>query len=71
MIKCVTEKLGIDTGERFLPTSKELKFLVSGPLRDELFPPFQDFNVVSHYLMSNQQGVQTRLRKRGQNGNWR
>lgn len=71
MIECVCQKLSIDTGDRLLRTSRKLKFLVSGPLRDDLFPSFQDFNVVHHYLQSSGQRVQTRLRKRGQNGHWR
>lgn len=72
MIECVCQKLGIDTGDRLLRTSRKLKFLVSEPLPgDDLFPSFQDFNVVHHYLQTNGQRVQTRLRKRGQNGHWR
>lgn len=72
MIESVCQKLGIDTGDRLLRTSRKLKFLVSGPLSsDDQFPSFQDFNVVHHYLQSSGQRVQTRLRKRGQNGHWR
>lgn len=71
MIECVCQKLSIDTGDRLLRTSRKLKFLVSGPLDNSLFPSFQDFDVVHHYLQSSGQRVQTRLRKRGQNGHWR
>lgn len=71
MIECVCQKLSIDTGDRLLRTSRKLKFLVSGTLRDDMFPSFQDFNVVHHYLQSSGQRAQTRLRKRGQNGHWR
>lgn len=72
MIESVCQKLGIDTGDRLLRTSRKLKFLVSGPLPSEdQFPSFQDFNVVHHYLQSSGQRAQTRLRKRGQNGYWR
>jgi hypothetical protein len=70
MIECVCQKLSIDTGDRLLRTSRKLKFLVSGPLSDIQFPSFQDFNVVHHYLQTSGQRVQTRLRKRGQNGHW-
>lgn len=71
MIECVCQKLSIDTGDRLLRTSRKVKFLVSGPLPgDDQFPSFQDFNVVHHYLQSSGQRVQTRLRKRGQNGHW-
>jgi predicted ATPase len=70
MIECVCQKLGIDTGDRLLKTSKKLKFLVSGPLPDaSAFPSFQDFNVVHHYLQSIGR-CQTRLRKRGQGAAW-
>lgn len=72
MIECVCQKLGIDTGDRLLKTSRKLKFLVDGPLNDDIFPPcYQDFNVVHHYLQTSGQRIQTRLRKRGQNGHWR
>lgn len=71
LIECICQKLGIDTGDRLLKTSKKLKFLVSGPLPDKSeFPPFQDFNVVHHYLQSIGLRCQTRLRKRGQGGAW-
>lgn len=71
MIECVCQKISIDTGDRLLRTSRKLKFLVSGPLpSDDQFPSFQDFNVVHHYLQTSGQRVQTRLRKRGQNGHW-
>lgn len=33
-----------------------------------MFPPFQDFDVVHDYLISPNQKIQSRLRKRGQNG---
>jgi hypothetical protein len=72
MIESVCQKLSIDTGDRLLRTSRKLKYLVSGPLPlDEIFPSFQDFNVVHHYLQTSGQRVQTRLRKRGSNGHWR
>lgn len=46
-------------------------FIVGGQLPgDNVFPDFQDFDVVHHYLQSNGPKVQARLRKRGQKGNW-
>uniref|UniRef100_T1GG27 Uncharacterized protein n=1 Tax=Megaselia scalaris TaxID=36166 RepID=T1GG27_MEGSC len=38
--------------------------------KDSEFPPFQDFDVVHHYLTSSGPRVQARLRKRGQNNHW-
>jgi len=35
---------------------------------DSTFPPFQDFEVVHDYLTSSNPKIQSRLRKRGQNG---
>ena len=71
MIESVCQKLGIDTGDRLLNTSRKLKYLVECELVDKDFPPYQDFNVCHHYLQSSGHRCQTRLRKRGQNGHWR
>lgn len=71
MIESVCQKLGIDTGDRLLNTSRKLKYLVECELVDIEFPSYQDFNVVHHYLQSSGFRCQTRLRKRGQNGHWR
>lgn len=71
MIDSVCQKLGIDTGDRLLKNSKKHKFLVQGPLPpDEVFPAFQDFDVVHNYLQTNSANYQARLRKRGQKGHW-
>nr|CAD7600830.1 unnamed protein product [Timema genevievae] len=71
MIASVCQKLGIDTGDRLLTNSRKLKFLVNGPLpSDAAFPPYQDFDVVHNYLQTKTSKMQTRLRKRGQNGHW-
>lgn len=67
MIEAVTQKLGIDVGDRLKTTSRKLKFLVKSLPPDASFPPFQDFDVVHHYLQSSGPKVQPRLRKRGQN----
>lgn len=69
-LQAVCQKLGIDTGDRLLTTSRKLKFLVQSPLPDDaVFPPFQDFEVVHHYLQTSTPAMQARLRKRGQKGN--
>ncbi|KAF4529299.1 hypothetical protein B566_EDAN011393 [Ephemera danica] len=71
MIECVCQKLSIDTGDRLLINSRKRKFLVRSPLPpDEVFPSFQDFDVVHHYLQTSTPHMQARLRKRGQNGHW-
>ncbi|XP_072388371.1 TRPL translocation defect protein 14 isoform X1 [Diabrotica undecimpunctata] len=70
MIVSVCHKIGLDTGDRLLKNSRKHKFLVEGPLPDDLlFPPFQDFEVVHNYLQSNSPN-QVRLRKRGQKGHY-
>ncbi|GLV35977.1 TRPL translocation defect 14 [Carabus blaptoides fortunei] len=70
MIECVCQKVGIDTGDRLLKSSRKRKFLVQGPLpKDTAFPTFQDFDVVHNYLQSNTPN-QVRLRKRGQKGHF-
>lgn len=68
MIGSVCNKIGLDTGDRLLNTSRKLKFLIKGPLpENKVFPRFQDFEVVHTYLQSNSPN-QVRLRKRGQKG---
>lgn len=71
MIASVCQKLGIDTGDRLTTNSRKRKFLVHGPLpEDVVFPPFQDFDVVHNYLQTSTPSMQARLRKRGQKGHW-
>ncbi|CAL1281897.1 unnamed protein product [Larinioides sclopetarius] len=70
LIASVCRRIGIDTGDRLATNSHKLKFLVSKLALDEMFPPFQDFEVVHDYLVTSNPKVQARLRKRGQNGNW-
>lgn len=65
----VCHRLGIDTGDRLATGSKKFKFLIGAPLPDvAAFPSHQDFEVVHHYLNTGTKRMQTRLRKRGQNG---
>ncbi|XP_004537574.1 TRPL translocation defect protein 14 isoform X5 [Ceratitis capitata] len=70
LIEAVCQKVGIDIGDRLLATSRKLKFLVASLPPDSEFPPFQDFDVVHHYLQSSGPKVQARLRKRGQKNHW-
>ncbi|XP_017031593.1 TRPL translocation defect protein 14 isoform X3 [Drosophila kikkawai] len=70
MIESVCQKLGIDIGDRLQATSRKLKYLVAALPADSEFPPFQDFDVVHHYLQSAGPKVQARLRKRGQKNHW-
>lgn len=70
LLQCICQKMGIDTGDRLLTNSRKRKFLVKSPLPPEdIFPPFQDFDVVHNYLTSTVPYMQARLRKRGQKGN--
>ncbi|XP_054724393.1 TRPL translocation defect protein 14-like isoform X2 [Uloborus diversus] len=70
LIASVCRRIGIDTGDRLATNSHKLKFLVGNLADDKEFPPFQDFEVVHDYLVTSHPKVQSRLRKRGQNGNW-
>ncbi|XP_054740755.1 TRPL translocation defect protein 14 isoform X2 [Anastrepha obliqua] len=70
LIEAVCQKVGIDIGDRLLATSRKFKFLVASLPPDSEFPPFQDFDVVHHYLQSSGPKVQARLRKRGQKNHW-
>ncbi|XP_034654969.1 TRPL translocation defect protein 14 isoform X3 [Drosophila subobscura] len=70
LIESVCQKVGIDIGDRLQATSRKLKYLVAMLPPDSEFPPFQDFDVVHHYLQSGGPKVQARLRKRGQKSHW-
>ncbi|XP_033253821.1 TRPL translocation defect protein 14-like isoform X2 [Drosophila miranda] len=70
LIESVCQKVGIDIGDRLQATSRKLKYLVAMLPPDCEFPPFQDFDVVHHYLQSGGPKVQARLRKRGQKNHW-
>ncbi|XP_035226338.1 TRPL translocation defect protein 14-like isoform X2 [Stegodyphus dumicola] len=70
LIASVCRRIGIDTGDRLATNSHKLKFLVGNLAQDSEFPPFQDFEVVHDYLVTSHPRIQSRLRKRGQNGNW-
>lgn len=60
--------MGLDTGDRLATNSKKRKWLVKYLPNDQLFPPFQDFDVVHNYLQTYTKNMQARLRKRGQKG---
>jgi hypothetical protein len=64
----VCRRIGIDAGDRLASTSRKIKFLVGSLPAETAFPPFQDFDVVHDYLTSSNTRIQSRLRKRGQNG---
>jgi len=70
LIEAVCQRIGINVGDRLQSTSRKFKFLVASLPPDSEFPPFQDFDVVHHYLHSVGPKVQARLRKRGQNNHW-
>lgn len=68
MIDCVCRRIGLDIGDRLAMNSQKHKFLISAIPGDDSFPPFKDFYVTHNYLVSPNDRVQFRLRKRGQNG---
>ena len=61
-------RVGVEIDERLKAQSKKRKFLVVKVPPVEVFPTCQDFEVEHHYLLTNSQQVQCRIRKRGQNG---
>lgn len=71
MISALCRRIGIEAEDRLQDESRKVKFLVQGPLPStQSFPPYQDFDVVHDYLITSNQKIQSRIRKRGQNGNW-
>lgn len=71
MISALCRRIGIEAEDRLQDESRKVKFLVQGPLPSALsFPPYQDFDVVHDYLITSNLKIQSRIRKRGQNGNW-
>lgn len=73
LISTICKRMELDTGDRLKVTAKKFKFLVKGALPpDAMFPPFQDFEVIHHYLTAHKdsKNVQDRLRKRGKDGNY-
>ncbi|KAE9524172.1 hypothetical protein AGLY_015417, partial [Aphis glycines] len=70
MIAAVCQKLGINTDDSLAKNAKKRKWLVKYLPDDQLFPPFQDFEVTHYYLQTYTKNMQSRLRKRGQKGHW-
>lgn len=69
LFQCICQKVGVDPGDRLSNNTKKRKWLVRLPLPpDSVFPPFQDFEVVHHYLQMRSKEFQARVRKRGQKG---
>jgi len=68
MIEHVCRRIGIDTKDRLAVGATKHKFKIRRLPEISLFPKFQDFEVVHHYLISPNPKIQYRLRKRGQNG---
>lgn len=50
--------------------SVKRKFLIFETPDENVFPPFEDFEVKHDYLISSSDGTKARLRKRGQKGNF-
>ncbi|KAL9981196.1 hypothetical protein ACROYT_G009867 [Oculina patagonica] len=69
-INAVCNKMGINPGDLFSPESIKRKFLISSLPDVEVFPVFQDFDVVHDYLSTSNPKKQARLRRRGQNGRY-
>ncbi|OAF71435.1 hypothetical protein A3Q56_00781 [Intoshia linei] len=71
LIKAICERMGIDTSDRLVQNSKKRKFLIESLPNIADFPETtQIFNVIHHYLLSNDSNVQSRIRKRGINDSW-
>ncbi|XKL67704.1 hypothetical protein PGB90_003195 [Kerria lacca] len=71
LIAVICQKVGVDPGDRLANNTKKRKWLVKAPLPpDSMFLPFQDFEVVHHYLQMKSKNFQARVRKRGQKGQY-
>jgi len=70
MIDCVCRRIGIDVGDRLSLSSRKSKFLIKSLPPQDIFPSYQDFQVIHNYLVSANPKIQSRLRKRGQKDNW-
>ncbi|ELT98807.1 hypothetical protein CAPTEDRAFT_170068 [Capitella teleta] len=70
MIAAACNRLGLEAGDRLSLDSHKRKFLVATLPDDLAYPQFQDFIVVHDYLVTPNQRMQARVRRRGQNGNW-
>lgn len=70
MIECVCRRIGIDTKDRLAVGATKHKFKVKYLPDLKLFPKYQDFDVVHDYLVSPNEKIQYRLRKRGQKNKW-
>lgn len=71
MISALCRRIGIEASDRLQDESHKIKFLVNKcPTDLSVFPPYQDFDVVHDYLITSNPKIQSRIRKRGQNGNW-
>jgi len=68
-LQIVCERIGLHL-KGFDVGTRKRKFLVKSLPDDSMFPDYQELNVVHNYLVSNTTGSQTRIRKRGQSGNW-
>ena len=62
------DRVGVEISDRLKAQSKKRKFLVVKVPTPEAFPTYQDFDVEHHYLLSTDEKVQCRIRKRGQHG---
>jgi len=67
-IDIICTRVGIDVGDRLAIESRKRKFLVSELPADEVFPDFQDFDVIHDYLSTPLSEEQARLRARSQGG---
>ncbi|XP_075589280.1 TRPL translocation defect 14 isoform X3 [Dermatophagoides farinae] len=73
LISALCRRVGIEASDRLQDESHKIKFLVNGPppsTSSMSMPPYQDFDVVHDYLITSNPKIQSRIRKRGQNGNW-
>ncbi|KAF0752984.1 TRPL translocation defect protein 14-like [Aphis craccivora] len=71
IIAAVCQTLYINTDDSLAKKkAKKRKWLVKYLHDDQLFPPFQDFEVTYYYLQTYTKNMQSRLRKRRQKGHW-
>ncbi|CAJ0587547.1 unnamed protein product, partial [Mesorhabditis spiculigera] len=65
LLQVVCDRAGVKTYERLAKNSRKRKWLLAS-YKSEDFPKFEQFQVKHDYLMSSEDGIQMRIRARGQ-----
>lgn len=70
LIQIVCKRLGIFIENWPAPDAVKRKFILTDWPDDEVFPDYEEFNVIHDYLVTPSRTHQARIRRRGQKGCW-